>query len=124
MRHDARMARPVEALSITPEQRRELRAVINRPTASYRQNRRSWIILNRADGLSQVETAAKVGVTRPVVIKWERRFSQLGLAGLVDAKGRGRKPWIDPQIREKIVVRATQPPANRTRWSVRTMAKS
>src|SRR5207245_4198244 len=71
-----------------------------------------------------VETAAKVGVTRPVVIKWERRFSQLGLAGLDEAKGRGRKPWLDSKVREKIVVRATQPPPNRTRWSVRTMAKS
>jgi DNA-binding XRE family transcriptional regulator/transposase len=120
----ARMARPTEPLSITAEQRRELRATINRPTASYRENRRSWIILNRADGLSQVETANKVGVSRPVVIKWERRFAQAGLAGLAEAKGRGRKPWLDSKVREKILVRATQPPANRTRWSVRTMAQS
>jgi len=118
------MARPTEPLSITAEQRHELRATINRPTASYRENRRSWIILNRADGLSQVETANKVGVSRPVVIKWERRFAQAGLAGLAEAKGRGRKPWLDSKVREKIIVRATQPPANRTRWSVRTMAKS
>ena len=118
------MGRPIKPLLITPEQRRELRAIVNRPTATFRENRRAWIILNRADGLSQVQTADKVGVTRPVVIKWERRFAQAGLAGLVEAKGRGRKPWIDPAIREKIVVRATQPPANRTRWSVRTMAKS
>jgi transposase len=54
---------------ITSEQRRELRAVINRPTAPYRENRRAWIILHRADGLSQTQAAVKVGVTRPVVIK-------------------------------------------------------
>jgi transposase/transcriptional regulator with XRE-family HTH domain len=118
------MARPIEPLSITPEQRRELLALINRPTAAHRLHQRSSIILSRGDGLSQVQTAAKVGVTRPVVIKWERRFAQSGLAGLAEAKGRGRKPWLDPAIREKIVVRATQPPANRARWSVRTMAKS
>ena len=109
---------------ITSEQRRELRAIINRPADPCRENRRAWIVLNRADGLSQTQAAAKVGVARPVVIKWEQRFRKTGLAGLADAKGRGRKPWLDPQVREKILVRATQPPANRLRWSVRTIAQS
>lgn len=118
------MARPIRTLSISSEQRSQLRHIINRPTAPYRENRRAWIILNRANGLSQKQTAAKVGVTRPVVIQWEWRFRQSGLAGLTEAKGRGRKPWIAPQVREKILVRATQPPAYRSRWSVRTMAKS
>jgi transposase len=118
------MARPIRPLVITSEQRRELRAIINRPTAAYRENRRAWIILNRANGLSQTQTAAEVGVARPVVVKWEQRFRNAGLAGLTDSKGRGRKPRIDPRIREKILVRATQPPANRSRWSVRTMAQS
>jgi len=118
------MARPIRSLMISSEQRRQLRSIINSPSAAYRDNRRAWIILNRADGLSQTQTAEKVGVARPVVIKWEQRFSKAGLAGLVDNKGRGRKSWIDPQVREKILVRATQPPANRSRWSVRTMAKS
>jgi transcriptional regulator with XRE-family HTH domain len=118
------MARPIRLLTITPEQRRELRATINRPTAAVRENRRAWIILNRANGLSQTQTAAKVGVARPVVVKWEQRFRKTGLAGLAESKGRGRKPWIDPKVREKIVVRATQPPPNRSRWSVRSMAKS
>jgi transposase len=109
---------------LTSEQRRELRTIINRPTAPYRENRRAWIILNRADGLSQTRTAAEVGVARPVVIKWEQRFRKAGLAGLADSKGRGRKAWLDPQVREKILVRATRPPTNCSRWSVRTMAQS
>ena len=118
------MARPIRPLVITAEQRRELRAIVNRPTAAHRENRRAWIILNRAEGLSQTQTAARVGVARPVVIQWEQRFRQAGLAGLADAKGRGRKPSIDPQVRQKILVRATQPPASRSRWSVRTMAQA
>ncbi len=117
------MARPIRPLAISPEQRRELRSIINRPSAAYRDNRRAWIILNRAEGISQMQTAAKVGVARPIVIKWEQRFRKAGLAGLAESQGRGRKPWLDPKVREKILVRATQPPANRTRWSVRTMAR-
>jgi hypothetical protein len=118
------MARPIRPLAITPEQRKELRRLVNRPTAQFRENRRAWIILNRAQGLSQSATAARVGVSRPVVIQWEQRFCQAGLAGLTEAKGRGRKPWLDAKVREKILVQATRPPAHRTRWSVRTMAKS
>jgi len=118
------MARPIRTLSISSEQRRALRAIVNRPSAAHRDNRRAWIILNRADGLSQTETARKVGVRQSVVVQWEQRFRKAGIAGLSDAKGRGRKPRIASQIREKIIVGATRPPKNRTRWSVRTMAKA
>lgn len=118
------MARPIRTLSISPEQRRELRAIVNRPSAPYRDIRRAWIILNRADGLSQTETARKVGVRHSVVVQWEQRFRSSGLAGLSEVKRRGRKPRIAPQIREKIIVGATRPPKNRARWSVRTMAKA
>ena len=118
----ASMPRPILPLSITPEQRATLRAVTNRPTAPHRDHRRASIVLHRADGLSQAETARRLGISRAAVIKWERRFRASGLDGLADAKGRGRKPSIDPKVRERIVLGATRPPPNRTRWSVRAMA--
>lgn len=118
------MPRPVKPLSVAPEQRRELRAVINRPTATHRANRRAWIILHRADGLSQAQTAAQVGLSRQRVNLWEGRFRKNGLAGLDEGKRPGRKSSIDPLIKEKIISRATRPPKYHTRWSVRRMAKS
>lgn len=83
------MARPIRTLSISADQRRALHAIVNRPSAPHRDNRRAWIILNRADGLSQSETARKVGVRQSVVVQWEQRFRKSGIAGLSDAKGRG-----------------------------------
>lgn len=118
------MARPVKAFAVSPGQQRELRSIVNSPTSSYRQNRRAWVILNRADGLSQEQTAEKTGLSRQAVNRWEARFAQAGLAGLEEGKRSGRKPSIDAEIRQKILSRATQPPPNRTRWSVRSMAKS
>lgn len=118
------MPRPVRPLPVSPEQRRELRTVINSPTASYRQNRRAWVILNRGDGLSQERTAEKTGLSRQAVNRWESRFIQSGLAGLEEGRRSGRKPTIDVETRRKILSRATQPPPNRSRWSVRSMAKS
>ena len=118
------MARPVRALAISAAQRGALQRLVQRPTAPQRAVRRAQIILHRAAGLSQAETARRVGVNRPVVVLWERRFGAAGLAGLTDARGRGRKPSVALETKAAIVSRATQPPPGRTRWSVRSMAKA
>jgi transposase len=118
------MARPVRALPITAAQRAALRRLVRRATAPQREVRRAQIILHRADGLSQAETARRVGVNRPVVVVWEQRFREAGLAGLAEAKGRGRKPSVALETKAAIVSRATQPPPGRSRWSVRSMAQA
>ena len=117
------MARSVRPLVVSPEQEAELRRVLNRSTSTQREVRRAQIILDRAAGLSQEQTAERVGVNRPVVALWEKRFQTKGLAGLTDAQGRGRKPSIAPDKRERVIVGATRPPARKGRWSVRTMAR-
>jgi transposase/transcriptional regulator with XRE-family HTH domain len=118
------MARAVHALAITAAQRAALQRLVQRPTATQRAVRRAQIILHRAAGLSQAETARRVRVNRPVVVLWEQRFRRSGLAGLADAQGRGRKPSVALETKAAIVSRATQPPPGRTRWSVRSMAKA
>ncbi len=69
-----------------------------------------------------IETARRFGVNRPVVALWEKRFRRGGLAGLGDAKGRGRKPTIGLETKGEIISQATRPLAGRQRWSVCTMA--
>ena len=118
------MPRPTPALNITPQQREALEAVTQRPTSAQREHQRAAIVLKRADGVSQAATARALGVSRPVVIKWERRFREAGMAGLADAGGRGRKPSVGAEVRERIIRGATQPPEGRTRWSVRSMARA
>ena len=118
------MTRPVRALPITDAQRSELQVLARRPTSTQREAWRAQIILHRADGLSQEETARRVDVNRPVVSLWEKRFLQAGLAGLADAKGRGRKPSIASATQGEIISRATRPPPGQQRWSVRRMAQA
>ena len=60
----------------------------------------------------------------PSISKWSRRFQSLGLEGLNDAPGRGRKPWLPQEKIEQVLTKVTQPPRGRRRWSVRTMAKA
>lgn len=98
--------------------------MIAAPTSPQRLVRRARIVLARAQGLSQEATVRQLGVSRPTVIRWERRFAALGVQGLLkDAPGRGPKPSIPEAKKDKLITQATQPPPNRTRWSVRSMAR-
>jgi transposase len=117
------MARPIKLFSITDEQNKELRRLVNRPTASQREVRRASIIIYRAEGLSQEGVALKLKINRPVVGIWEMRFRMHGLAGLLDAKGRGRKGSLPEEKKSLVITAATRPPKGQSRWSVRKMAR-
>jgi transposase len=117
------MGRPIEPLDVNPLQHRDLERIVGASTSPQGMVRRARIILLRAAGRSQTETAAEVGVNRSVVVHWEHRFAGFGLPGLEDAPGRGRRPSIPDTKMEKLITLATQPPPNKTRWSVRSMAR-
>lgn len=118
------MPRAADLLEVSEVQRRELERLIKASTTPQRVVRRARIVLARAEGRTQVATAADLEVSRPAVIRWERRFSARGVEGLLkDAPGRGRKPSIADAKKDKLITKATQPPPNRTRWSVRSMAR-
>ena len=118
------MARKTIPLQLTEDQRSELLLWERKPTTPQRLVRRCQIILHRANGLSQEESGKRVGMSRPTVIQWEKRFRCEGFSGLQEAKRSGRKPSISPQLRAEILHEATRPPKGRQRWSTRTMAKA
>lgn len=117
------MGRSVSRLEVSEQQRLELTRLTRSPSAAVRMVRRARIVLLRAEGKSQEEVAQAVGVNRPVVALWEKRFRAQGIAGLEDAKGRGRKSSIPPQTVARVLTEAVRPPAGRSRWSVRSMAR-
>ena len=51
---------------------------------------RARIVLLAADGVSNTEIAALVGVSRPTVICWRNRYATSGVAGLRDEPRSGR----------------------------------
>jgi transposase len=120
---DITMAARIARLEVSEQQRRELVRITRAATSTQREVRRARIVLLRADGHSQEAAARELGVNRSVVGLWEQRFREQGLAGLSDAKGRGRRPSIAPKTVERVLTQAVQPPAGRTRWSVRSMAR-
>ena len=108
------MARPVSRLELTASERQELERRVKANSASQRDSlRRAAIILRRAQGIKQVQVAAELGVSVACVNKWSQRFDREGLAGLADAKGRGRPASLPADKVEQVLTAVTQPPKPR-----------
>jgi transposase len=119
------MSRRAPQIELTAEERKTLEAIVNSPSSAQRDVLRARIVLLAADGQrnEQIEEAMKV--SKPVVIKWRRRFAADRFSGLVDQPGRGRKRKYDAAIRHRIAATAcsTPPESVGTHWSVRTLAR-
>jgi len=80
-------------------------------------------VLLAADGVGTNEIVRRVGLSKPAVIGWKRRYAAEGVAGLGDRPKSGRPPVIDAM---QIVLATLEPPPQRlgvTHWSSRLLAK-
>ena len=83
---------------------------------------RAKIVLAAADGEGTNSICRRLGVTRPTVSLWKRRYDADGLEGLVDAPRSGRPKTIDDAA---IIAATLDPPPPRlgvTHWSSRLLA--
>lgn len=69
-----------ERLELSEVEEGELRRRAGQYTRPYREVIRAKIVLLAAEGLSDVEIAARVDCTDRMVAKWRRRFEQEGVA--------------------------------------------
>jgi transposase len=87
---------------------------------------RARIVLRAADGQANLVIARELGISRPTVLLWRKRFASLGVPGIMaDAPRPGRKKALSPE-KVQAVVEATLHtlPPGQTHWSVREMAKA
>jgi len=83
---------------------------------------RARIILLAAEGISNTEIAARVGVSRPTVTSWRARYDADGIDGLIDEPRSGRPREVD---RSRIISVTLNPPPKKlgiTHWSSRLLA--
>src|SRR6476620_12288670 len=68
---------------------------------------RARVVLLAANGVGTSEIVRRVGLSKPAVIGWKRRFAAEGIAGLDDRPKSGRPALIDPV---EMVLSAWEPP--------------
>ncbi|MEV6712767.1 IS630 family transposase [Lentzea sp. NPDC051208] len=84
---------------------------------------RARIVLRCAEGGSNSEIAAELGISRATVAKWRSRFVADRLDGVLDEPRPGRPRTItDDQVEAVITKTLESVPANATHWSTRSMA--
>lgn len=109
------------AITLTNEQRAELKRRARSQTMDARVVRRARIVLLAADGVGNHEIARRLEISRNQAIEWRKRFAHGGITAISDDLPRsGRKRRIDAA---KIVEMTTQTlPEGATHWSTRTLA--
>jgi transposase len=109
-------------LGLRDGDRQRLESWLRSPTIQAGLAQRARIVLLAADGLSNVEIAQRVGVSRPTVTSWRARYVRSGIAGLADQARSGRPRTIDH--RRIVAATLTAPPKKLgiTHWSSRLLA--
>lgn len=118
------MPRRIE-ITVTDEQREELERWRRRTKTAHALARRARIILLAADGVSSTAIAQTVGVSRPTVGKWRRRFSEGGCDALLDEPRPGAPRRVtDAEVERVVRLTLESTPRDATHWSVRSMAEA
>jgi Homeodomain-like domain len=87
---------------------------------------RARIILLSAERLAVAEVARQAGVSRPAVWRWQARYAQAGVDGLLRDKTRppGRAPVPIETMAQVLALTCSRPPGQATHWTGRAMAKA
>ena len=110
-------------VGLPAEDRAELARWTRTPSLRAGLAQRARIVLLADEGVGTNEIVQRVGVSKPTVIAWKKRYAAEGIAGLDDRPKPGRPAQVD----EVAVVLATlEPPPRRlgvTHWSSRLLGE-
>jgi transposase len=111
---------------VSAEDRARLEAVVADRNRAQKHVARARIILGSADRLNVAAVARRAGVGRPAVWRWQRRFAEAGVDGLLrDATRKpGKAPLGDQTVRRVVTLTCAEPPGEATHWTGRKMAKT
>src|SRR5262244_2012133 len=87
---------------------------------------RAQIVLASADRHPVQQVALSIGVSRTTVWRWQQRFAESGIDGLLRDKTRkpGKAPIVAETAARVVAMACTEPPHEATHWTGRAMAKA
>jgi transposase len=119
------MAQSVSIL-LSAEDRERLSAIIVDRKSPLKHIQRANIVLLSAEKLSVLEVSRRSGISRPNVWRWQQRFAEEGVGGLLRDKTRkpGRTPLAPETVARILALPCSEPPGEVTHWTGRAVAKA
>jgi transposase len=109
---------------LTADERQRLAAIIGDRSKPLKHVQRARIVVHSGDRLTVLEVAKRAGVSRPAVWRWQQRYAEEGINGLLRDKTRPPgKPATPPdQVAKVLAVTCSEPPGETTHWTGRAVA--
>lgn len=111
-------------LILTKEEETDLLTIVRSTKVESRLKQRALLILDWRDGKTYDESQQNRQVSRRVVAKWRRRFSENRIAGLSDSYRKG-KPVVITEIQKNKVIQlaCSKPQGGYSNWSQARIGK-
>ena len=112
------------SISLSLLDRERLDSIRKDRNAAQKHAWRAEIVLLSADGVGTNEIMRRTGTSKTCVWRWQERFMQEGVEGLLRDKTRpSRIPPLAPKVAEQVVARTLEdPPGETTHWTALMMA--
>src|SRR5438045_8850214 len=111
---------------LSSAEREQLAAIAADRNRSRKHVERARIVLASADRHSAQRVAQSIGVSRPTVWRWQQRFAESGVEGLLRDKTRkpGKAPLAAETTARGVRLSYTEPPHQAAHWTRRVHAKA
>jgi Homeodomain-like domain len=105
-------------------EREQLAAIVADCNRLRKHVERARSVLASADQGSAQRVAQNIGVSRPTVWRWQQRFAETGVEGLLRDKTRktSKTPIASETTARVVALTCTEPPHEATYWAGRAMA--
>ena len=108
------------------EDRLRLAAIVGDRNRPQKHVQRARVVLLSADRLPVLAVARQSGASRPAVWRWQQRFAEQGVDGLLRDKTRkpGKKPLSAATVAKILALPCGKPPRQATHWTGRMVAEA
>src|SRR4051812_23403224 len=112
------------SLVVAAGDRARLEAIVADRNRSQKHVARARLVLLSADRLDVATVARRAGISRPAVWRWQQRYAEAGVDGLLRDKTRkpGKAPLGVDLARRVVALTCAAPPGEVTHWPGRAMA--
>ena len=109
---------------LSPTDRKRLRAIVDDRNSLQKHVWRARIVLATAEGLGTAAIMRTAGVSKTAVWRWQARFMEEGLEGLLRDKTRPPgTPRLPEDVADRVVALTLgDPPGETTHWTANLMA--